>query len=341
MSNKFSAIDLFCGAGGFSEGFKQAGFEILWANDINEVFRKTFSKNHPKTRKNVRPGDIRKISIDDIKRDLGTRSVDVILGGPPCQGFSNAGKRDPSDPRNSLFREFIEIINGLKPKMFLMENVKGMASMKTRDNEPVMDIIEKECRRIGYAPHWKMIDMSKYGVPQRRHRIFIVGAKGTNGFEFPPERGTPRPLGEVISGIPPDAPNHVVPKLSPQTEYLIKMIPKGGSWKNIPYEKLPPRLKRIRDNIRRYRAPNFYRRFAMTEVAGTVTASATPENSGIIHPKENRKMTPRECARIQTFRDGYVFEGSIPQQYQQIGNAVPPMMAKILALRMRKYLANL
>lgn len=328
----FSAISLFSGAGGLCRGFKDAGFKILWANEIDLASADTYRSNNPNTV--LRAGDIRKVTVKNIRDDIKGAHIDVVIGGPPCQGFSNAGKRKSDDPRNEMLFEFVRIVKGIRPAFFLMENVKGLLSMKMNNGVKFMDSIREKFKDLGYETDVFNVRAEEYGIPQKRHRIFLIGH--LEGFEFIPPKTAEKgyiTIEEALRGLSDNAPNNTPGILSPQTEYMIRMIPEGGSWKNVPYEKLPDRLKRIRDNMVRYRSPNFYRRFSMKEVMGTVTASATPENSGIIHPKENRKFTPRECARFQTFPDDYVFKGGVRQQYMQIGNAVPPKLGKLFAER--------
>jgi len=181
---KLIAIDLFCGAGGMSAGFRDAGFDIIWANDSEKTFCQTYSVNHMKTR--VVHGDIRKITTEEIKRDIGNKKVNIVFGGPPCQGFSHAGRRDPKDPRNSLFMDFVRVVEGLQPEFFVMENVPGILTMKTQEGENVVDIILREFDKIGYRVHPpKKLLAADYGVPQKRRRVFFIGTKTDKEIKFP------------------------------------------------------------------------------------------------------------------------------------------------------------
>lgn len=189
---------------------------------------------------------------------------------------------------------------------------------------------------LGYSTNYKLVNASSYGVPQNRIRVIVVAFRKDLGvmFKFPEEE--PKDglnIGDCID-IPEDVPNQVDWPFSPQATNLVIHIPEGGSWKSIPYEYLPDRFKKIRDNMKRYHAPNMYRRFARTEIAGTITASAQPENCGIIHPVENRRLNVREIARIQTFPDDFVFftedKKSVKGMYKVIGNAVPPKLAETI-----------
>ena len=180
--NKLNVIDLFCGAGGMSYGFEKAGFNILLGVDSNKTSIKTFELNHKNS--NVLCGDIRGISASEIKKMIGSKKVDIIIGGPPCQGFSMAGRRVPNDPRNSLFREYLRIVRELKPKIFVMENVRGLLSMKNNNGEKVIDVIIQEFTKIKYKTKCYKVNTADYGVPQRRQRIFIIGTRRINDFIF-------------------------------------------------------------------------------------------------------------------------------------------------------------
>ena len=188
----------------------------------------------------------------------------------------------------------------------------------------------------GFRVTYKLLRASDYGVPQNRYRVVIVGIRKDLGFSFrfpDPIKVDPKSLtvGQAIK-IPAGTPNqNEVWALSPQSQAIVNNIPEGKSWKAVPYEKLPERLKKIRDNMQRYHSPNMYRRFARNEINGTITAAATPENSGIVHPTENRRYSVREIARIQSFPDDYIFVGdSVAAKYKVIGNAVPPKLANVI-----------
>ena len=185
LKKEFQVLDLFAGAGGLSQGFKEAGFNIIAANEINPIFSKTYQTNHPETR--LFTGDIRSISIEEFKNhcEIYNKKVDVIIGGPPCQGFSLAGRRDPSDPRNSLFMVFIRFINYFKPVYFVMENVPGILNMKTKEGELVREILFKEFRKIGYTVKAQKLHAADYGVPQKRKRVFFIGTNTDKQISFP------------------------------------------------------------------------------------------------------------------------------------------------------------
>lgn len=322
-------VSLFSGCGGMDIGFEQAGFCRIWANDFDKDAQATFRLNLG----DIDGRDIRDVPADEIP------NCDIITAGFPCQPFSNAGNRKGvNDSRGMLYLECLRIIETKKPKVFLFENVKGLMSSKYVDGRRLVDVIAGDLNDMGYKVTYKVVNSVDYGVPQRRERLIMVGIRGDLNKEF----SFPEPIPEsdsqklkYVLDIPKDVPNQVDWPLSPQALSMLPYIPEGGSWKDIPYENLPPRLKRIRDNMRRYHAPKFYRRFGMDEINGTITASAQPENCGIIHPIENRRFTIREVARIQSFPDDYIFFDStlkeITAAYKVIGNAVPCGLAKAIA----------
>lgn len=325
-----NTISLFSGAGGLDLGLTNAGFNIVWANDILKPAIENYRHNIGE----IYEGDITQVNADDLPE------ADVVVGGFPCQPFSNAGNRlGTGDDRGNLYLDCIRIIEAKHPKIVVFENVRGLLSIKNKDGSKLMDAIIYflENAGPGYRVKYQLLKASDYGIPQNRFRVIIVGIRSDIDidYQFPepidvnPELLT---VGYAISNISDKTPNKdEVWKLSPQSQDLIQYIPEGGSWKNIPYDVLPERLKRIRDDMKRYHSPNFYRRFARNEINGTITAAATPENSGILHPTENRRYSVREIARIQSFPDDYEFIGeSIPSKYKIIGNAVPPKLGEIL-----------
>lgn len=324
-------VSLFSGCGGLDTGFKKAGFKILWANDFDRDAQAVYKKNLGE----IDPRNILEIDAKELP------DCDILTAGFPCQPFSNAGKRKGvHDSRGLLYKECLRIIEEKLPKAFVFENVKGLLSTKYVDGRNLAEVILEDLKNIGgigYNVQYQLVNASDYGVPQNRQRVIFVGVRKDleKKFRFPEkQRKDGLNLGKVLD-IPPNVPNQVDWKLSPQALELIKYIPEGGSWKNIPYEFLPSRMKNIRDNMKKYHSPNFYRRFSRTEICGTITASAQPENCGIIHPIENRRMNIREVARIQTFPDDFVFLDdtvkNITSMYKVIGNAVPVKLAFVLA----------
>jgi len=328
-------VSLFSGCGGFDLGFRQAGFKTVFANDINADACKTYRTNLGE----IIEGDVRNASLPKLSGRL-----DVLTAGFPCQPFSNAGSRKGTeDDRGTLFQTAIDLVEKLNPRAVVFENVRGLLSFKDGDKL----LIEEICCQLdslGYDVVFSLVDASRHHVAQKRLRVFIVGIErnSTKGlFSFPQPIDRPDlTLGHTILDLTAGIANQdELMQLNPQAIHIGSMVPEGGSWKDIPYEKLPPRLQRIADNIKRYRWPNFYRRFHRDEVAGTITAAFKPENAGVWHPTEKRIFSVREIGRIQSFPDWFRFDGkSIKSKYQQIGNAVPPRLAFELASRIAKVL---
>ena len=334
--SRFNLVSLFSGCGGVDLGFHFAGFRTLWANDINPDAVETFQANL---------GDI---SLGDIRNTpwpVPDKPVHVLAAGFPCQPFSNAGSRQGlEDDRGTLFYDALRAVKHFKPEVVLFENVRGILSFKLK-GVPLVKVICDALGKLGYETAFKLVDASAHRVGQRRLRLIIVGTRnGSNPAAMFPiaQANEGLAIGEMLSGLRKSLPNQeeLMP-LNPQAAMLGKHVPEGGSWKNIPYEILPDRLKRLRDDIKKYRWPNFYRRFHRDEVAGTVTAAFKPENAAVWHPIHGRVMSVREVARIQSFPDWFAFSGkSVKARYQQIGNAVPPRLAFEFAKKISKVLGR-
>lgn len=326
----------FSGCGGLDLGFKQAGFDIKWANDFDKDACEVYSKNLGE----IIHGDITKLDENTLE------NVEVITGGFPCQPFSSAGNRlGIEDNRGNLFFETLRFIQKIRPKVVVFENVRGLLSTKNITGNLLIDDISSILSNIeddfGYDVTWKLLLSSDYEVPQKRYRVFIVGVRKDLEikFKFPPPvlniDTSKLTVSKIISGLDGTSDQESW-ELSPQQKLLIPYIREGGSWKDVPYEVLPERFKKIRDNLKKYHSPNFYRRFSRNEINGTITASSQPENCGIIHPLENRRYTVREIARIQSFPDDFIFNlKRIQSSYKVIGNAVPPKMAYHLGLEIK------
>jgi DNA (cytosine-5)-methyltransferase 1 len=334
--NKPTVVSLFAGCGGLDLGFLDAGYKILWANDFDKDAVSTYRKN---------VGEIDDRNVKEIKLDEVPKA-DVLLAGFPCQPFSNAGKRrGVNDSRGTLFFDALKFIRAKQPKVVMFENVRGLLSIKNADGTKLIDRIVGEISKggknyVGYNVRYELLNASDYEVPQNRHRVFIVGVRKDldKFFEFPPKiQKKNLELKYVLKNLPKNDVNDEHWELSPQSKSLIQHIPAGGSWKSISDKHLPPRLMRIKADMKRYHAPNFYRRFDLNETCGTITAAATPENSGIVHPLENRRYTIREIARIQSFPDWFIFQGnSVASKYKIIGNAVPPKFAFHIATAIKE-----
>lgn len=324
-------VSLFSGCGGMDKGFEDTGhYERVWANDFDQDAQAVFRKNFG----DIDGRDITTVPVEDIP------ACDIITAGFPCQPFSNAGnRRGVYDARGELYLECLRIIADKSPKVVLFENVKGLLSSKHQSGKKLIEVIKEDLEELGYQVEYRVVNASDYGVPQNRERMILVAFRNDLGkkFVFPPVQEDKRnlTLRHVILDIPPETPNQKHWAYSPQAQSMIEQIPEGGSWKSIPYEKLSPRFQRIRDDMKRYHAPNFYRRFSLDEINGTITASAQPENCGITHPTQNRRYTIREIARIQTFPDDFVFIDDtlkdVVAMYKVIGNAVPCHLAEVIA----------
>ena len=331
MSKKRRVISLFAGCGGLDLGFKDAGFEIVFANDNEPKVEETYEKNLQ-----------HQITIEDIckinKKDIPV--CDVLTAGIPCQPFSSAGNRkSTSDKDGNLFLQVIETIKIQKkpPSVVLFENVRGFLSSKDENGTLLTERFKDEMFKIGYTSTFQLLNASDYGVPSNRYRVIIVCVKKglKKKYHFPiPEllKDNKVTVGDVLSKPLPKNEEEEVWKLPPSSLKLVPFISEGGSWKDIPYEELPDRFRKIHNDVKRYRSPNFYRRFSRNEVMGTVTATSSPENSGILHPLKNRRYSIREIARCQSFPDDFKFYGNnVSHKYRMIGNAVPPKLAKVIA----------
>lgn len=328
-------VSLFSGCGGMDLGLHKAGFQTVFANDVDTDACETYRKNI---------GEISNQDIREIEIPKFTFQPDVLSAGFPCQPFSNAGlRRGTNDERGTLYRTAINFVERLQPRSVIFENVRGLLSFKSNGNKPLIGEICKKLDALGYNIVFSLLDASHHNVPQKRLRVFIIGTRKEIGNRFTFPKPTIREdlnLGNVIL----DVANHSVNQdevldLSPQSAKLALLVPEGGSWKDIPYRNLPPRMKKIRKNMERYHSPNFYRCFHRDEIAGTITAAFTPENAGILHPTETRVYSVRESARIQSFPDWFEFLGRhIKSKYQQIGNAVPPRLAYEIAVSLKKML---
>lgn len=326
MKRGLNVIDLFCGAGGLSTGFSRAGFNVVVGVDSNERAIETFLANHSESQAIL--GDVTKLSSRDILEKTGLEKIDVIIGGPPCQGFSMAGKRRPNDPRNSLFREYLRIVRELKPDCFVMENVRGILSMKNESGKSVIDIILEEFRRLNYYDvELHSVNTANYGVPQRRQRIFIIGVKRGYSFTFPYRTHSNK-----------TSDNHLRPWKGIRDIILDrKKVPSKYFYSG---KLINGFLRREKKNKKR--GMGFGWQFNKPD-SPSYTISARYWKDGaeslIRYDEHNiRMLTPKECAAIQSFPKNYVFKGSEKETYMQIGNAVPPLMAENIALSIKKTL---
>lgn len=370
-----TTIDLFAGCGGMTLGFKQAGFTSIFASDIDENCEKTFRYNFPKTpylRKDIT--EFEKGEVDGL---LEGKIPDVIIGGPPCQGFSLANKnrgKIKDDPRNKLFYHFVKFINWYSPKAFVMENVKGLLSMS--NGEVIKTIVEAfESAGQGYNVKYKSLTASDYGVPQNRDRVIIIGIRKDLGIEpsFPVKNSILLSVYDAISDLPQieagqgcefspysteatndyqrlmrvdskGVSNHIAMKHTKRLLERFAAIKTGQSLIDV-FDTHGP-VKRGNANEKsdiKFSQNNL--RVDGNKPAPTVAASF---QSNFIHPDLNRNFTAREAARLQSFPDSFIFQGMRTKmswekglsQYQQIGNAVPVLFAKAIAENLKTQLHN-
>lgn len=354
MQDVFNVLDLFCGAGGLSCGFEQAGFKILLGIDNDKMALETFKNNHQGTK--VLNGDITSISYQkDILPLIGNQKIDVIIGGPPCQGFSIAGKRFIDDPRNQLYKGFVNLVDKLRPALFVMENVPNLISL---GNGQIKDNIVSDFKAINYFVTYAVLTASDFGVPQQRRRVFFVGINkdkvlNYNTFNFPKaiygeNKKSYITTEEAISdldflsdkniGTSPcsyfSAPqsdyqremrkncqslyNHTSTVHTERVKNIIHMVPDGENYKSLPIEYQNTRKVHIAWTRMNSKKPCF-----------TIDTG----HNHHFHYRADRVPTPREVARIQSFPDKYIFYGTRTAQLKQIGNAVPPLLAKALAIQ--------
>ncbi len=334
---KLTFVDLFSGAGGLLEGFLQAGYTPLFSVENWKPAIETHKYNFPKVP--IIDRDIREIEKKDIQKILGGNSVDVLVGGPPCQGFSTIGNRDPKDQRNNLILEFVRFVSIIKPKVFLMENVQGLVSAK---DGYYRDVLIKKFKSLGYNNViYKVINAADFGVPQMRKRVFFIGTLDKKvHLDFPDIlklKDAYTTVGEAISdlvGKENIIANHIPMKHNPIVEKRISFIPEGGG---LPTKDIPAELLRgSRSDYKNNDLKNFshvYRRLHRKRPATTMVPG---HNAFPLHPTENRALTVREAARIQTFPDIIEFKGTRQEQCILVGNAVPVYLAKVFAKHIKK-----
>lgn len=328
-------ISLFTGAGGLDIGFKEAGHNCLLASDIMKEAELTYSYNYPSVP--FFREDIRQIPLDKFKKVIGDKEVDVIIGGPPCQGFSNMGNKNSSDPRNYLFENYVSLVNTFKPKCFLFENVKGLLTMfEGRFFENIVNSFLS----IGYSISYTLIDSSLYGVPQKRERVFLMGTRLQHKkFNFPKPDVKPygflksfKNVGDAINDLAnfenEEFPNHIILNHSDIVKRRYELIPEGGKL---------PKPEDLPEDIRRKNFGNTYTRLDRKTISSTIV----PGNNALpVHPYLARSLTPREAARIQTFPDNFIFKGDRRSQCILVGNAVPPLLAAKLADSIEKFISD-
>ena len=341
-------VELFCGCGGTSLGFEMAGFNIAVGCDIHQPSIGTFQTNHLNVSTVL--GDIRKVTPKMISELLDGRQVDVLIGGVPCQGFSlNNRKRHENDERNLLYKEFVRFVKALKPKVVVLENVSGMKS--TGD---FVENIEKDLSAVeNMTVKSKLLFAPDYGVPQSRTRLVFIGIRGGEEFDFSEIKKTHGPttgkpyvtVKEAIGDLPSLKPNEIAAKYKkePFSEYQ-KLMRKNVNSK-LTNHKAPNHPKEVVDKIKNtVPGSPMYPKFKQRIRLAWDIQSPTQVSGGIRpqfqfgHPSDERGLTIRERCRIQSFPDDFVVNGGIVQGRVQTGNAVPPLLAKAIALAIKKYL---
>lgn len=393
IDNVLTMIDLFSGAGGLSEGLSGAGFHALFASEIIPVYAETYRKNHPSAK--MITADIRTLNAKSIREELRLErgELDLLAGGPPCQGFSiNAPVRSILDQRNHLFKEYLRFVDAFAPRAILIENVPGLVSF---EHGATLHAILDALAELGYGADVRILGAAYYGVPQMRWRTIILGLRGKSlpplAFPEPIYHAPIRPNftttfdGQMLVKMPSsnaaanfttvqeaigDLPslkcgergdmiksyicdplcdyqrrarigstgiyNHEAPRLSKENQERLKYIKPGRNWTDIPNELLPSGMKRARksDHTKRYG------RVMPDGLASTILTKCDPHWGAYFHYNQDRSFTVREAARIQSFPDHFIFTGSQVQQFAQVGNAVPPLLAESVGLALKSILAE-
>lgn len=351
---KFTVLDLFSGAGGLSRGFLDAGYNVVLGIDFDDMALKTFKENHGSA-------EVMKLdlfnheNISYIEEFLNDRSIklDVLVGGPPCQGFSLAGPRNVDDKRNTLYTAMVKVAEIFKPKVVVLENVPGL--LKLYDGKGAKRIIE-DFRNIGYKIKPQILYAPDFGIPQIRKRVFFVGLLDADAeFEFPMpicSKENYVTCEEAISDLPAlegilgeevqeyeceplskyqalmrknskKIHNHIGTMHTEKTVKMISMVPEGKNYKSLPEE---------------YRSQFKYNEALTRYHSKKPSLTINTGHRSHFHYKYNRIPTVRESARLQSFPDDFVFYGNKTQQYKQVGNAVPPMLGYYIALKLKEYL---
>lgn len=329
MERIYNVLDLFSGAGGLTLGFNMIeDFKIKLSIDNNEKLSETYVKNFPEIKHLNR--DINSFTDEEIEILQKKYKFDLIIGGPPCQGFSLAGKigrKEIQDERNNLFLSYLKFVKIIKPKLFIMENV---ATLLRHNKGKTFDQIKKAFENLGYKIHYKILNASDYEIAQNRQRIFIIGTSSDKIFEFPSKLPNKISIKEVIDDLPKlgsgegsNLPNHIAMNHSEQMLEKMSYVKDGGDRTDIP-ENIRPASGDVRKYIR----------YNSTLPSICITGDMRK----VFHYSQNRALTNRELARIQSFPDSFIFYGSSIAIQQQIGNAVPPKLSNILAKKIKEFL---
>ena len=356
-------VSLFSGGGGLDLGFMSEGYQIIWAIDNNQNAVNTYKHN---IGSHIICSDINAIDISSIPH------ADVVIGGPPCQSFSLAGNRNTEDSRGQLVWKYIEIIEHIKPQAFLFENVIGLLSAKNSKNEKIIDNLKFAFKSIGYHIKQQVINAADYGVPQKRNRVILVGLKKNIEFKFPEPThsadginlpkyiSVQEALGDLPSATETNEPlaynqiaqtsyqklmrgnntyvlDHTIPQMSDLDKYIVAHVKPGGNYMDIPSEVNSKRIKRLQEHGGH---TTCYGRMLPEQPSYTINTYFNRPNVGCnIHYSEDRLITIREALRLQSFPDNYVLVSSSKQGKSLIvGNAVPPLLAKIMASTLKNYI---
>lgn len=367
---KYKLIDLFSGAGGMSVGFSRAGFNIKGSIELLEKYAQTHEINFPGCTSLY--GDIRELSPKEFARKtkISKSSPTIIVGGPPCQTFSSAGQSKiqslskddiKNDPRNYLFKSYFDYVAYFKPDIFVMENVPNL---KTKYNGEIFENILKICSELDYEVTHDILNAADYGVPQNRKRLFIIGCKKGRKVKFPKSTHTNKPttVYDAISDLPDiydgirarelpyskntqlteyqkllrnenkKVDNNICRVSNDRAKKLFTYMNQGDKYMDLP--------KKVR-NILPFREdifPDRLKRLVLDKPSWTILAHIGMDGYRYIHPTENRTLSVREAARIQSFPDSFVFNGNMREQYIQVGNSVPPLLAEALANAIKEHL---
>ena len=367
-SLSLKAVDLFAGAGGLTLGFENAVFEVVFAVENDIWSAETYKMNRNGKSRNIIISDISNINFIDAfkKLNLTRGDIDILMGGPPCQGFSfsNMKTRNKDNPKNYLFKKFLKAVKKIYPKWVLFENVSGIVNF---EKGKVIEIIETELNKLGYLCTWDIINAADYGIPQLRKRFFLIANRMGAIFSFPKHicRNEEKPYITVHDSIS-DLPllkngndidllpycndslkfseyqkkmrknwnknhclNNCVTKNSDLIVKRYNFIPPDGNWRDIPH-----------DLMKNYKNKNnchsgIYKRLTWNKPS--IVLSNFRKNM-LVHPIQNRGLSVREAARLQSFPDWYIFYGRLGSQQQQVADAVPPLLAKIIGDRIKEYL---
>ena len=341
-------ISFFSGAMGLDIGLEKAGLNVVIGQDFEPSCVETMRANGH----NVLGGDIREINPETLLKLTGLHVGEpfMVCGGPPCQPFSTAGKRlGINDPRGSLFMDFIRMIDYIRPRFFVMENVKGIVSsplkhvsVKEREKDDpeqqlgtVLDVILSEFDKLGYKTVYGVLDAVNYGVPQFRERFVLIGSRDNEDIFLPMPTHFQmhqnseyrwKTVGEVIKDLENNPGEYT--SLSGERKKYIHMVPEGGNWRDLPEEIIPVAMGGA------YQSGGgkvgFYRRLSYNQPAPTITTSPAQKATMLCHPTQDRPLSIKEYARIQQFPDDWIFKGTLSAKYRQIGNAVPVGLAEAI-----------